>query len=58
MLNSKSQDSSLFTLHFSLFSSVHGDEGHEHFFHGDAAVLEGVFVVTHVVVIVVGVGEE
>ena len=35
-----------------------GDEGHEHFLEGDAAVLEGACVVADVVVVVVGVGEE
>ncbi len=35
-----------------------GDQGNQHFFEGDAAVLEGVGVILHVVVVVVGVGEE
>ena len=43
---------------YGLFFGGEGDEGDEHFFHGDAAVLEGVVVVLHVVVVVVGVGEE
>lgn len=43
---------------YGLFFWGEGDEGDEHFFHGDAAVLEGVVVVLHVVVVVVGVGEE
>ncbi len=38
--------------------ALEGDEGNEHFFHGDASVLEGVAVVTDVVVVVVGIGEE
>ena len=36
----------------------HGDQWYEHFLHGDAPMLEGVFVITHVVVIVVRIGEE
>ena len=35
-----------------------GNYGHEHFFHGDASVLEGVGVVLRIVVIVVGICEE
>ena len=34
------------------------DEGHEHFFHTDASVLEGVFVVGDVIVVIVGIGKE
>ena len=34
------------------------DNRYEHLFHGDAAVLECVLVVAHVVIIVVGVGKE
>ena len=34
------------------------DEGDEHLFHRDAAVLERVLVIRHVVIVVVGVGEE
>ena len=42
----------------SSFSSFHSYDWDEHFFHGDATVLECVAIVAHVVVVVVGVGEE
>ena len=35
-----------------------GDERDEHFLHGDAAVLERVLIILHVVVVVVRIGEE
>ena len=43
---------------FLSFLALHRDEGNEHLLHADASVLEGVLVVLHVVVIVVGVGKE
>ena len=38
--------------------ATHGHQRYEHFFHGNATVLEGVLVVVDVVVIIVGIGEE
>ena len=35
-----------------------GDQGNEHFFEGDASVLEGAVVILDEVVVVVGIGEE
>ena len=37
---------------------LHGDDGDEHFLHRDTSVLEGIFIVLHVVVVVIGVGKE
>ena len=41
-----------------LFPSFHHDNGDDHLFHGDAAVLEGVFVIAYVIIIVVRIGKE
>ena len=44
---------------FSLsFLSAQSDEGHQHLLQADTAMLEGILVILHVIVIVVGVGKE
>ena len=43
---------------FLFLTPLHSYDWYEHFFHGDATVLECVAIVAHVVVVVVGVGEE
>ena len=38
--------------------ALHRDKWYEHLFHADAAMLEGVLVIAHIIVVIVRVGEE
>ncbi len=40
------------------FSRCQRDERNEHFLHRDAAVLEGILVVLHIIVVIIRIGEE
>ena len=39
-------------------SASHGDKRYNHLFHRDAAMLECVFIVRHIVIVIVGIGKE
>lgn len=40
------------------FLALHGHEGYQHFLHGDASMLEGVFVIRDIIIVVVGIGKK